>query len=119
VCSSDLARRPAPAVIGVLGPDGPLALPGAWSPQRSSVRVPAAALLAEVDATTPACVCLDVAHGVGPAAKEGVLLRGTGRVRGAEVRVEPDRVTYWKGFDTRTLPLAARKPAARTRKVPA
>ncbi len=98
---------PAPAVLGWMTPDGPLALPARWSEERARARVPSAPLRAAGRArTAPACVCIDESEGLGPLAKRGRLLRGTGnaRIRGdaATVELATDRITRWKGFDTST-----------------
>ena len=101
-----LARTPGPAVLGWLTADGPLALPVEWDPRRLRARAPWPPF-ADLDREGPACLCLDVSHGRGPAAKEGVLLRGPGRVAKrldlATVAIEPQRITYWTGFDTGTV----------------
>lgn len=99
------------AVLGWLAPDGPLALPARWDESRRRAQVPAAPLIAAGGPrTAPACLCVDESEGPGPLAKRGRLLRGTGRarVRGetASVALDPDRVTRWKGFETRTAPAA-------------
>jgi hypothetical protein len=99
-------------VLGWTSPDGPLALPAAWDPARSAVRVTASALPTAGE-EAPACVCLDVTHGKGPAAKSGLLLRGPGRIDddGETVFLQPERVTYWQGFDTGTVAVPAGAPA--------
>jgi hypothetical protein len=44
-------------------------------------------------------------------AKHGVLLRGTGTISGdgddAQAALTADRVTWWDGFDTGTVPLSS------------
>jgi hypothetical protein len=101
---------PAPAVLGWMTPDGPLALPARWDPEQERARVPAAPFKAAGRGrTAPACVCVDQSGGrLGPIAKRGILVRGAGRatVRGdtATVALEADRITRWKGFDTTTTP---------------
>ena len=110
-----LARVPGPAVLGWLTPEGPLALPAAWDPKRVRARVPSEPLT-NVDAggEGPACLCLDITRGRGPAGKEGLLLRGSGRLtkRGAvaSVALALERITYWSGFDVGTV-AAQGKPA--------
>ena len=104
-----LARTPGPAVLGWRGAMGPLALPVEWEPRRLRARAPWPPF-AELAREGPACICLDVSHGRGPAAKEGVLLRGQGRIAKrlevASVSIEPQRITYWTGFDTGTVAAA-------------
>jgi Pyridoxamine 5'-phosphate oxidase len=100
---------PAPAVLGWMTPDGPLALPARWNGERGRAHVPSAPLRAAGRGrTAPACVCIDESAGLGPLAKRGRLLRGTGhaRIRGdaATVELAVDRITRWKGFDTSTAP---------------
>jgi hypothetical protein len=104
-----LALAPGPAVLGWLTPGGPLAIPAAWEPERARARVPWA-VLARAGALPDgsACLCLDADSGKGPAAKDGVLLRGPGHIAAQGdmglVSIEPDRVTYWTGFETGTVP---------------
>jgi pyridoxamine 5'-phosphate oxidase-like protein len=101
-----LALRPGPAVLGWMTPHGPLAVPARWEPGRARVRW---SPLADQGASSagPACLCLDVTHGRGPNAKEGLLLRGEGRAgAGGDVRsvsLRPDRITYWRGVETETI----------------
>ncbi len=95
------------AVLGWSAPDGPIALPARWDPERRRARVPAAALkVAGGPRTSAACVCVDESGGLGPLAKKGSLVRGTGHatIRGetATVAIDADRVTRWRGFDTTT-----------------
>jgi hypothetical protein len=103
-----LATRPGPAVLGWLTPRGPVALPAHWEPGRARVRWSGLAGL-RPPTSGPACLCLDVTRGSGPGAKQGLLLRGRGRAdtRGAvrSVSVDPDRLTYWDGFETGTVPV--------------
>jgi hypothetical protein len=111
---AELARRPGPAALGWLTPDGPVAVPATWEAGRARVRWSALANLGAAPAS-PACLCLDARHGAGPKAKEGVLLRGSGRINGShELRsavLRPRRITYWSGFETRTVDV---RPAERT-----
>jgi nitroimidazol reductase NimA-like FMN-containing flavoprotein (pyridoxamine 5'-phosphate oxidase superfamily) len=103
---------PADAVLG-WSPDGaPIALPASWDPGTRRARVPAEPLRsAGGPRTAAACLCVDESEGRGPLAKRGSLLRGTGhaRLRGevAVITLETERVTRWKGFQTRTTPAAA------------
>lgn len=99
---------PADAVLGWMGDQGPLALPARWDAKSYRARVPAAPLRAASDVRrAAACVCLDESDGRGPLAKRGSLIRGVGRarIRGetAVVTLEAERVTRWKGFQTRTV----------------
>ena len=103
---------PAPAVLGWMSPGGPLALPARWNERTRRVRVPAAPLRAAGGPrTAAACVCIDESEGPGPLAKRGRLLRGQGHatLRGdvASVALDLDRITRWKGFQTRTAAAAA------------
>lgn len=102
---------PADAVLGWMGDKGPVALPARWDGDASRARVPSGPLRAAGDARRAlACVCVDESDGRGPLAKRGSLIRGIGhaRLRGetAVITLEPDRVTRWKGFRTRTVPAA-------------
>jgi nitroimidazol reductase NimA-like FMN-containing flavoprotein (pyridoxamine 5'-phosphate oxidase superfamily) len=101
------------AVLGWMGPDGPLALPTRWDPQTGRARVPSELL--DGPRSSPACVCIDESTGLGPLAKRGTLVRGAGRatVRSgvATVTIEATRITRWKGFDIRTTAAPARPVA--------
>jgi hypothetical protein len=101
-----------PAVLALLTPEGPFAVPVQWDPASGTavgVRWP---LVERAGAAREgaACLCLDGSHGKGPIAKHGVLLRGAARITGdgddARAELEPDRVTWWDGFDTGTAALA-------------
>ena len=111
-----LARVPGPAVLGWLTPAGPLALPATWDPRHLRARAPWSPLAsADAGREGPACLCLDITRGRGPAAKEGLLLRGSGRLtqRGdvASVTLELERITYWSGFDVGTVAAADKRGA--------
>jgi len=115
---ADLARSPGPVVLGWSTPDGPLAVPACWDDGKAQVHWPPPAS-AGADTAGPACLCFDVVDGRGPIAKSGLMLRGRGRVRGRgasrSVALDPDRVTWWRGFETGTVPVrgaAAARPAA-------
>jgi pyridoxamine 5'-phosphate oxidase-like protein len=119
-----LGRTAGPAVVGWEAPGGPLALPAAWLPGQGAALVPAGSVPHGPGAADArVCVCFDETRGRGPAAKAGLLLRGRGRaattdkgkdedVAVAVVSVEPHRVTWWDGFEVRTVPFAAALPAA-------
>jgi hypothetical protein len=102
----------AKAVLGWMAADGPIALPASWDEQTRRARVPAGPLReAGGSRTAAACVCIDESEGPGPLAKRGRLLRGQGHatLRGdiARVALEAERVTRWKGFQTRTAAAAS------------
>jgi hypothetical protein len=102
----------ADAVLGWMADGGPIALPARWNPETGRARVPSGPLKqAGGPRTAAACVCIDESEGaLGPLAKRGRLLRGTGHatLRGdvASVALEPERVTRWKGFETKTAAAA-------------
>lgn len=96
-------------VVGWDAPDGVVVLPGRADAQARQASVPA--VLAQLggiaaDVRSPACLVTDSYNGPGPAAKTGVLLRGTGTMSydGALARVElaVERETTWDGADTET-----------------
>ena len=100
---------PAEAVLGWMAPGGPIALPAKWDEETERAHVPASPLKsAGGPRRAAACICFDKSKGRGPLAKRGKLLRGQGhaRLRGdrATVALEIDRVTRWRGFETRTAP---------------
>ena len=91
------------AVVGWLGPDGPVALPARWDEGERRAEVPvAAASLAGLPEEAPACVVVDDYGRPGPAAKSGTLLRGTGRLRGGTATIEVAKTTSWDGIQTST-----------------
>jgi hypothetical protein len=105
---AELPRHSGPAVVGWPASGTPLALPAAWDP--SSARATVAADLADlagIAGEAPACIAFDAAEGHRPTGKRGVMLRGRGSVvRGGhvtEVSIQPERVTYWLGFETGTI----------------
>lgn len=119
----EMAPGPTPdAVLGWMMADGAIALPAVWDPTSQRARVPAALL--DGPRSAPACVCVADGTGLGPLAKSGTLVRGSGHAtaRGdvATVAIEAERITRWKGFDVKTLPAPARPTPAdakpRTRK---
>jgi hypothetical protein len=112
-----LEAWPAHAVLGWMTPDGPLALPARWNEATRRARVPAELLKAAGRRrTAPTCLCVDESEGLGPLAKKGRLLRGTGhaKLRGdtATIALQVDRVTRWSGFDTATTPAAPVQPSS-------
>jgi Pyridoxamine 5'-phosphate oxidase len=102
---------PADAVLGWMAPGGPIALPARWDEEAGRARVAAGPLKeAGGPRRARACICVDESAGLGPLAKRGRLLRGQGhaRVRGerALVTLDVERVTRWKGFETKTAAAA-------------
>lgn len=94
----------APAIVAV---PGPLALPGRWFADEQRVHVsPAVLHLAGLNGEFPLGVVLDDYRAPGPAAKQGTLLRGSGRVvTGAPgfISVDLDHVVEWDGVETTRL----------------
>jgi hypothetical protein len=91
------------AVVGWLGPDGPVALPARLDEESRCAAVPvAAAALAGLPEEAPACVVTDDYGRPGPAAKSGTLLRGTGRLRDGTATIEVAKTTSWDGIQTTT-----------------
>lgn len=96
-------------VVGWTRSDGtPLGLPGRWEDGAAFVQrdlFDAAGGVPEC----PASVTFDTWSGLGPTGKQGVMLRGEGRVteRSGTVRLQlvPDRATHWDGVRTGTTRL--------------
>lgn len=92
------------AVVAV---PGPLALPGRWFADEQLVHVPPSVLqLAGCDGELPLGVVVDDYRAPGPAAKQGTLLRGGGRVvAGAPgfIAFDPDHLVQWDGVDITSL----------------
>jgi hypothetical protein len=94
----------ADAVVGWTGPDGPLALPARTDGTTAAVPVALAALAALLD-EAPACLVTDAYNDLGPAAKTGTLLRGSGRLApDGTATIEVHRTTTWDGVTTTTAP---------------
>lgn len=92
------------AVVGWLGPDGPVALPARCDDEHAYVPA-AAAALAGLPREAPACVVEDDYGRPGPAAKSGTLQRGTGRLTGdGRATIDVAKVTSWDGVATATRP---------------
>lgn len=94
-------------VVGWASARGPVGLPGRWDASRRAATVaPELFGLAALDRRGPACVVLDRVEEHHPEAKHGILLRGPGvaspAAGGVEVRVAPERVTWWRGSDVDT-----------------
>lgn len=92
--------------LGLDSDAGPIALPGSWSPNRSTVGVPVS-LLDAVNARLPgrACVTIDDSAAPRPSEKSGIIARGDAaisRVRTgvASVVVDVDSTTTWNGFQS-------------------
>lgn len=90
------------AVVGWLGPDGPVALPARWD-ERCAYVPAAAAALAGLPREAPACVVVDDYGSPGPAAKSGQLMRGTGKLEDdGTATIDVAKVTSWDGIATAT-----------------
>lgn len=115
VLPETLAHLPASrsGVLGLITPAGPLAVPAAWDGAAATLSDDVASLVADAEDTL--CLTFDDPVRNRPTQQRGVVLRGEGRaVAGADVprwTVVPSRVTYWDGFDTRTVAVS-REPAA-------
>jgi hypothetical protein len=93
------------AWFGVLGVDGPAAVPAAWDPGRGVAVSHDALGLVAARLPGPVCVTVDGDGGGGPTDKTGVMLRGSGAVAGRDdelvlVRIDVERITCWSGFVT-------------------
>ncbi|HEX3088523.1 MAG TPA: hypothetical protein VHQ23_07690 [Ilumatobacteraceae bacterium] len=90
--------------IGLDSRVGPIALPGAWSADRSAVDVEAV-VLAAVNADLPgrACVTIDDSESLRPSDKSGIIARADASLSGtragvARIAVAVDSTTTWNGF---------------------
>lgn len=93
-------------ILGVGSPDKLVAAPVAWNPSTMTATAPSG-LLDHLDGqTVPACVTLDEPAHERPTQQRGIVLRGRATVRGGTARLDVDRITYWDGFETRTLKVA-------------
>jgi hypothetical protein len=95
-------------VLGLITPQGPVAVPAAWD--GSAASLPAAVADLVDDAGAAACITFDDPVRTRPTQQRGVVLRGDGFLSrdAGELRwsLTPSRVTYWDGFDTQTAALA-------------
>ena len=90
----------ADVVLAAHGELGPVALPARWEPEGERVHVPET-LLKEVGLHDGRVAVVADEYGrPGPAAKQGLILRGEGTVRRGAVDIEPDRVSEWDGVET-------------------
>jgi hypothetical protein len=87
---------------------GPLPLPGRWDPRREEVEIPRwLADIVRFDGG-PVAIVVDDYGRPGPAAKQGMLLKGEGRVVDRRddalvLAVDTDRVATWDGVDTESV----------------
>lgn len=94
------------AVLGIDTPWGPVALPARWHPERSLVSVATAVLGSFTSG--PVGLCLDSDEGEELEDKEGMLVRGRGRVLGSQkgfaaIAIDQDKTTVWQGADATTV----------------
>lgn len=104
-----VVAHPAPGgVPAVVAVDGAVGLPGRWFPERVQAQVPPGLLgLVERPSMFPLGVVVDDYGAPGPAAKQGTLLRGTGRVTdpaAGVITVVPDRIIDWDGVEVSGRP---------------
>lgn len=93
------------AVVGWQAESGPVAVPARWDPESEAATVPPVLVtLAGLPESSPACVTADQYGAPGPAAKSGVLLRGTGERHDDRIRIDAERVTAWDGIESSTEP---------------
>ena len=103
-----LAGQPGRGWLGVTTTSGAVALPAAWDPDRSRIRVGRRALAAVAALLPgPACLTLHDSHRRRPDEKIGVMLRGEGTLieaddTGASIVLRVERVTHWCGFASST-----------------
>jgi hypothetical protein len=97
------------AVLGWTDRRGaPLALVAGWDGGSGRASLPAGLLdLVGASPRSAACATFDAWTRFGPSGKQGVMLRGTGKVRadGGGVACRFDRATHWDGVDTATTDL--------------
>ena len=105
---ASLAHLPASTagVLGLVTPRGPVALPIAWDGTTATLPEGVDDLVA--GAGSAACVTFDDPVRTRPTQQRGVVLRGDTRLEsGRRWSLIPRRVTYWDGFDTRTVALSS------------
>jgi hypothetical protein len=111
------------AVLGLSTPNGPLPLPARWDPSGARIRVPAAALETfGLPSEAPASLTLDHSAGGRPSGFRGVVVQGSGTVRGDTVTLTPRAASWWQGFKTGSgphRPASPGRPARGCRRVAA
>lgn len=107
--AAGLLEADGPCWLGLEDGRGAVAVPARWDAGSGCVTV-AAEILAAVRPALPgpACVTVDDSRERRPDRKRGVMLRGSARVVDSDgvrlrVAVDPDRVTVWDGFRSRTV----------------
>ncbi len=106
-----LAEPAERAWLGLLTDEGPVTLPAAWSPGQGVAVSGAALQLLDPRLPGPVSVTIDQSSSRRPDEKQGAMLRGTAGlidVQGevAHLALAVERITYWSGFDSRTVPAA-------------
>ena len=103
-------ERPTPVLVGWSTPTGPVALPGAWDPDRRIASVRRDVFdAAGASSTGDACVLFDLTEGTSLDAKTGVVLRGSATAHGrhddaVDLALSVERVTWWQGDRSKTVP---------------
>jgi len=104
----DPADEPGGGAPAVLAVPGPVALPGRWFADDRVLRLAPALLPLVPSGRFDLSVVVDEYSAPGPAAKQGTLVRGSGRLAAdgsAAVDVEPERQVQWDGVDTESEPI--------------
>ena len=100
--------EPGPVLVGWTTSSGPVVLPGEWDSRRNVACVrgdlfQAAGCLPQ----SRACVLFDATEGTSLDGKAGLVLRGRASARGraevANLVVRTERVSWWRGDDSRTV----------------
>lgn len=103
------------AVFGLSTPNGPVSLPARWDPSGARIHIPAAAALDPFDlpSDAPTCLTLDRSVAGRPSGFRGVVVQGSGTVRGDVVTLSPRAASWWQGFESGSIaiePLASAVP---------
>jgi hypothetical protein len=114
--SGDATPTPTSDVAVVAFP-GPTAAPARWDHDNAELHLPVSSCPVAVGSSTPLAIVADEYVAPGPAAKQGILLRGTGRhVAPGRLSVDVLRVVTWDGVETDSAATstAEARPADRT-----
>lgn len=104
---SGTKARPAVGDAAVVAFPGPVASPARWDPDANELHVPVALCPVPIGAETPLAIVVDEFVAPGPAAKQGILLRGSGRhCAPGTFAVEVERVVTWDGVETDAASIA-------------
>jgi hypothetical protein len=109
------ATLPGGGEAAVVALPGSVAVPGRWYEEDRCVRIaPGLRALVDLSGSFPMAVVVDEYGAPGPAAKQGTLLRGRGRLTDGDqtIEVQPERLVTWEGVETDSEAWVATGPSS-------